>query len=587
MPNVNAQFGGQTLTQPGSYYVDNVSATAQTGQAQVPPAVVVCNAYGIPPLVPVTFYTLQDATNAVKGGPVSAFLPFLYTPSTELNGASAVTFINAAQNTQATFPVLNGAPATAINLTSTQYGPSANLLQIEIGSGSVGGKYITLLDGYTGATVAADNLGLPFQLAYAGTATGGVTYTVTVAGGVATGLTVTSPNAGESLMIALGAGQYSTVGQVVAYLNGTGFYDAVIWSNPNLPAASLDAAAAVALPIPASGVYSYVPVTAKLTDVAYWFNNVASALATAAVVTGVGGTIANIPLTHFSGATAVPPTLSNYASALNLALTQPGWVVFADANFAGVAALGAQHAITASAIPNRRWRRFITGSQAGDSVAVTVANTAALNAFQATYCYPGLYANSPVTGLNTLYPGLYVAAATTGMMAGNPVATALTNKSVIGTGVELIGGLPLSTSQLALLQNSGVQTLTVPDSTGVPTILSDVTTWQNDDNPENVFNQQVGCRQFLSYVLQQAGAPYIGSIASPFGQRRIKNAFTKALNSMIYTEGGNGVLVSWDPTSLVLNFTGSNQVESVTVAVVFVGQVRFLLTTALVQPLNL
>jgi len=64
-------------------------------------------------------------------------------------------------------------------------------------------------------------------------------------------------------------------------------------------------------------------------------------------------------------------------------------------------------------------------------------------------------------------------------------------------------------------------------------------------------------------------------------------AATSILNKLIYSPGNNGILVSWDPKSLVLLYDGSTQTVNLTVNVVFVGQVRFILELAFVQPLNL
>jgi hypothetical protein len=81
--------------------------------------------------------------------------------------------------------------------------------------------------------------------------------------------------------------------------------------------------------------------------------------------------------------------------------------------------------------------------------------------------------------------------------------------------------------------------------------------------------------------------PYVGGIASPFGIAVIRKAAVTILNKLIWSPGNNGFLVSWDPSSLVLTYTGSTQSVNLTVNVVFVGQVRFILELAFVQPLNL
>jgi hypothetical protein len=587
MPNLNVQFNGQTLIRPGAYYIDDVSGV-NGPLATVPPLLVVGYGYGTPPLTPTNFTTEQAFLNAVRGGPVGAFAPFIFTPSGQLNGASLITFINVGENTQSTLTLNNSSAVPSIKLTSYDYGAPSNLLQAQVSAGSIAGSLITLYDGYANTESQGDNLGVPFQMAYLGSATT-VTFTVTQVASGATQLTITSPNVGESVSIPLSAATYATVSAVVEYLNGTGYYAAntISATNGALASTSLDACAAIPLPQPTAGTPNYVNVTSILPDPIYWVNQFNSGMAKASVASGGTSSrtesLAVLPLTHFTGGTSVPPVLADYANGLNLGLTQAAFVVFCDSNSIGVQSLGAQHAIQASSVSARRPRRFITGSSIGDTVTQTLTNIKPLNSIQSTYCYPGIYNVSTTTGLNTLYGGLYVAAAVAGMLVGNPIATALTNKSISGTGVEVF----LSDAQINTLQQGGCLPV-VTSNAGTPLILSDFTCWLNDANPENVFNQQVGIRQYLEYVLIGACQPYVGTIASTFGLARVRNAVVAALNAEIYTPGGgNGVLSSWDASSLVLSYTGDNQTLAIQVSVTPVGQFRFILITVAIQQLNL
>lgn len=582
MPDVSQQFNGQQLILPGAYAFTNISATANTAAANVPPVIFIGYGYGTKPLTPITFANQQDMVNALRGGPASLYLEPLFNPSDAINGAALVTWINAApSSTQSSLVLSDATPAPVLTLTSKDYGLPSNQLQTTVTAGSIGGVEIYLFDGFSGKAIVKDNLGIPLQIAYLGAGT--VTYTVT-----ATALTITSTVAAENAVINFGPGGYKTVADAVNYLNGTGFYLAYSVSNPGMPLTSLDLASAVSLPVPTAGVPNYVSVTAFLGDIVYWSTQFASdfilpAVVSAGIVSGSATKPVAIPATHFSGATSVPPTAANYASALNVALGVPGWVVFIDSNLTAVQALGAQHVETASSITYRRPRRFVTGSSPGDSVATTQSAAISLNSKQTTYCYPGIYVTDLNTGNNVLQGGLYWAAAAAGAYAGNEVALPLTNKVLTGNGVEA----PLTLSQINQLQNSGVMVLYVPDDTGVPTIASDMTTWQTDNNPSNLFNQQVAIDQYVTYVLQQTGQRYVGTIASPFDLTRMKNAFKTVLNQMVRVGSGQGVLASWDPTSLAINYTSTTQTSAVTVNVVPVGQNRFITITAYVQPLNI
>ena len=587
MPDLNVAFGGGILVAPGAYYQDNVAAALEATIPTTPPLIFIGYGYGQQPQVPVTYGTPQALLNAIRGGPCSGYVPFLMQPSTQLLGAQQVTFINCGENTQSTLTLLSGTSGVIL-LTSTNYGLPSNLLQVQVQSGSIAGRKVTLYDAYSGQQFAQDNLGVPFQVAYNG-ASSGVTYSVAVSGGLATTFSISSPVSGESVTIPLNPANYGTISQVVQYLNGTGHYTAAVVSEGALLSSALDSASSISLPVSGASL-TYKNVTATLGDIEFWVNTQASSLATATQVSGVTSSPGVIPnvlaFTPFAGAVSVPPTLTDYANALNVALTQAGWTVFCDSNAAGVVALLTSHCFTASQPAQGRWRRGFAGSSTGQSVAASISQAQACDSITMCYVHGGVYQTSTVTGLNTLYGGHYVAAACAGMAAANAPATPLTNKSITGNGTEfnLTGG---PAGQIDQLQQGGVIPFTTSQITGEPTVISDFTTWQIDANPENVFTQQVACRWWLAYTLRNAAQPYIGTIADPVTEINILKAIKAALNLLIYSQGNpNGVLVSWDPNSLSLTYTGAQQLAAVTVNVILVGQNRFITETVNVLPLN-
>ena len=598
MPSVNGSFQGEQLILPGAYYADNVSATLPANPAATPPLLFIGVGYGGVPQTPINHFTPSGLQATVRGGPAAAFIPFIFNPSPELAGAQQVTYINPAPNTQSTYSLLNSSGVAVINLTSANYGTPSNMLQVEVAAGSVGGIELTLFDayaqanGYNSSTSVskADNLGLPFQLAYTGTASG-TTYSVLVSGGVATNFIVSGSTSSESLNLPLSGETYGTISAVVEAINGTGYYTAQVISDGALPSTALDAASGVALPIPVvvAGVSTdqFVNVTATLGDINFWVNTYASALATSAIPSTITSSPSEqpvvVPLSNFTGATNGVPTLQDYADAFNVALGVPAWVVITDSNDLGVMALGQQHVATASSITSRQFRRFFTGSSIGETVSQAVQYAKDMDAINVSYVYPGIQAINTSTGTIQTYGGRYAAAAAAGMACGNRVAIPLTYKPLNGTGVEV----QLTLSEINQLINTGVMPIHISSHTGVPTIIRDMTTWQIDNNPENVFNQQVSCRYFLAYSLISVLQPYAGSIASSVGMGRIMNAAKKLLNALIYTEGSNGILASWNPKTLVINYNGETSTASVTVDVVFVGQVDFVTIYTTIQPLSL
>ena len=595
MPQQGVSFAGSFLSIPGAYYADSVAAANPSTPPTTPPLLVLGYGWGPKPQTPVTFTNPTDFANAVRGAPISAYIPFLTSPSPALNGAQLITFIDVSRNTQSQAALAaSGALGTQTLLSSAKYGPPSNQMTYQVAAGSVAGLKLTLVDNYGGGQYVGDNLTVPFQLAYSGAATGAVAYSVVTSGNSPT-FSVSSPVAGESVTVPIGSGAYSTVSQLVAYLNGTGNYYAQILSSTagQLPSNYLTAILSVGLSIPVSGALQYANVRAYLQDVGYWVNQFASTLATATVSGSAVDSAAWLPVTgavtFFSGARGIPPVNSDYASGFTTALSTPAWAVFADSNATGVQALLAQHCEMASSPPYGMWRRGFTGSSIGDTVSTTITNALNLDSLQVCYLYPGIYRTNTATNASQLYGGLYVAAAAAGIATGNIVGLPLTNKVLTGNGVENANaGAQLTVSQLNQLQNNGVLPIwQTAQNNGPPTLLTDITTWQVDNNPENTSSQQVACRYWLAYSVTSTLQQYVGTIAAPTTEATILNAVKRLLNALIYTGGSsNGVLASWDTTSLKLTYNGSNQLASILVNVQLIGQNKFITCFATVEPLT-
>lgn len=592
IPQQGITFNGAYIGLPGAYYADNVQAASPNGPPTTPPLIFIGYGWGPKPKTAVTFTNPLNLTSALRGAPASAFIPFLTNPSPQYNGAQLVTFIDASTNTQSSAALTaSGANGVQTLLTSTLYGPPSNQLTAQVTNGSVAGLKLTLSDNYGGAQLVGDNLTVPFQLSYSGAVASGVaSYSVTSGT-----FTVSGNSVADTFTIPTGSGQYSTVAQLVNYLNGTGYYFAQALSSTGgqLPSNLLSPVSNVSLAAPVSGNLQYTNVRAYLQDINFWVNQFASSLAIATVSGTAVDNAGYLPVTgstptFFSGARGVPPTLGDYASALNVALGTPGWTVFCDSNVSGVASLMAAHCQIASSAPYGMWRRGFTGSSIGDSVSTTTVNAIGLDALQMVYAYPGIYRVNPNTGQNQLYGGLYAAAAAAGIATGNIVALPLTNKALNATGVEGVNaGSQLTQSQIVSLQNAGVMVVNLPQTTGIPTIVSDVTTWQVDNNVENTSTQQVACRYWLAYTMIAALQPYVGTIASPIAEVAIANAVKQALNALIYVGGSsNGVLASWNKGSLLITYTGTNQLASVTFNATLVGQNRYITCYATIAPLN-
>ena len=592
-PQINQSFEGATLVLPGVYSYINTSGTAPQTQPVTPPLVFIGFGYGVQPQTPTTYTDPVSLTAALRGGPASTYVPFFSNPSTEVAGASTVTYINVGENTQATFTLLSGTASGVITLSTTNYGSPSNLMQVEVQDGAVtGGIDLTLYDGYSNVTMEGYNLGIPFQLAYTNsTSPGTVSFSVNYAVNTATGLNepstfeITSTNAGESLSIPIGETGYTTISTLVQYINGSGLpYVAQVISDGALPTLNLDEVSGTSLPAPTSSGNVFVNVTAILGDVVFWVNQYANTLCSASIISGVTSTptttIPAIPLTHFTGGKSVPGTTQDYANALNVALTTPAWAVFIDNNSSAILALGAQHAEMASSITERKWRRFVSGSSVGDTASLSQKTAQGLNSQWVTYCYPGVTAIDTSTGLNTTYGGLYFGAMIAGMMCGNPVNMPLTHKSLNATGLEFVP----TESQINTFQQAGLLTATL-SSAGVPIVCSDVTTWQNDNNPSNVFNQQVSQEAALNYGIVSVLSQYVGQVdGGPVSLQIIQKSVQNYLASVQYTgTGSTGFVVSYQ--NINVTFNNATQTVGVTLQVAFTGQNRFITVTTSLTPL--
>lgn len=583
MPNPNSTFGGSQLILPGAYLQTNVNNVLSANLFPGLPLIFIGVGYGGVPNTPYSFSDPNALKAFLRGSTSTRFVDFMANPSGAVPGAQNFVYINPAPNIAASATLYSSAATAVINISSVNYGSPGNIMTYSVATGSVAGINLTISDPqYTQQSFIGYNLGVPFQLTYTGTATA-VKLNVTTVGGSATTFAISGGNAGENVTYDLTSSAYSNVGKIITSLNGIGSYRATLLSNSNLPSYLLDTESSVSLPITTA-----VNVTATLGDITYFLNTAASSLVSGSIPTGITSVPTLIPApigpANFTGGSNVSPTSTNYASAFNAALNVQGWVVFADSSSPAIQSLGQAHVNTASSITSKGWRRFVTGSNLGDSVSITVQNSQELNAINCTYCYPGIIANDPTSGLPVTYSGLYTAAAVAGMMAGSPFALPLTNKSLNASGMEV----NLTISQINTLQMGGVLPVTLSTVTNTPTIISDMTTWQNDNNPENIFNQQIACRYALSYTLTNALTPYIGQVASTQSMTRVQNAIVRALNASIYSDSSQqGVLNSWDPSTLTLTYDGTTQTLTVSVSVSFVGQYRFINMTVSVNPLSL
>jgi hypothetical protein len=219
---------------------------------------------------------------------------YLKRPSFDDNvrGAYRIYIMRIGHPTQATLTLQDAGAQGVLRLTSTDYGSYTNKLSVEVASGSVVGKRVTVR--FRDEQTILDNLQNVLHLAYVGNATA-ATLTITRAGDRATRLQTTLTGATDgsiNLDLDLTQDALATLQQLEPVLNGQNGYRALLdhFGAPGLPTAELDAVAGTSIRTPVTMSLHYVGTgtTATLTTTA------------TTLTTTVGGTPAdsqNIDLT--------------------------------------------------------------------------------------------------------------------------------------------------------------------------------------------------------------------------------------------------------------------------------------------------
>lgn len=589
MPNMNTSFNGATLIQPGAYEGDVPAPPSPNPNAVVPPLIVIGFGYGGAPATPYNFATVQAFQAFLRGGPAtSIYAPVLESPSPGWNGAQEITYFNACESTQATATFAASATSSGacpiMEITSTNYGLPSNQMTLSatpVYNGA--GVDLTLYDGYSGQTMTQSNVGIPLQVSYSGINDSGTIAVEDADGSGIPAQIVISDGTSVVATLPIGPAGYNLVSDLFNYLNGITDFSAIVLGDATLPLTDLDI-----------GTYTIATatpeiITAGYNGPVYWINQYCGNYATAesnATSRPLAGTVKFVAVDgkQFTGATSIPPVLQDYADCFNAALNVAGWALITDSSEQAIRALASAHVTQASSTLYGQGRRYFTGSDLGDTVAVTAANCQALSNKLVVYAYPGISITDPTTGVTTMYGGYMAGAAAAAFACGNDVAQPLTNKPIQAVGVEVA----LELTDIDTLQQAGCMPIAVTDQTKVPRFVSDITTWQADNNPLNVFAQQVACRLWLGYSLVNATQPYVGTIASPFDEVNILKAAKKCLNGLIRnnTNNSNAVLVSWNTASLQLVYIGQNQQAAISVSVMLVGQNRFITILVPVQTYN-
>lgn len=575
-------FGGQTLVFPG-VYSSIIPQTNLPNTNATPPILLIGSAAGGNYNTPYTFSSWSDLLTFARGGNIANYIPYFTQPSpvAGVSVSNNIIFINVSNNVPSTLTVNTTVAGSNVVLEAANPGAPSNLLNIQIAANS---EYsvamdVTLIDGYSNAAVGGVGLGVPFLLAYNGSASSGVTYNIT-----ATEFVLSSPNPGESFTFSLGA--FSTMSQLVTAINETGVYEAVLFSSTdgNLPTSAWSESyatlpsAPIALSPPTSGQLNYAAVVVGLPDFIYWVQNIANSLVSIKSINASANAwpLVTMGVTYFTGGQTVAPQVSDYANGFATALNVPAWIVWCDSDSYTVQLLGAEHAKQASQAGVGGYRRFITGSVLGATPAQAIEIASALSSKETTFVYPGLKVINNTTQTPQVISGHAASAMVASFFAGQYPSQSIINVPLNATGVEQ----SLTAAQIQQLLSAGVMVLAQRLTNSAPSVVQDVTTWQADSNPVNVFNMLVGAAQWTAYTLNNSLQKYIGQPSSPQTLANLQQDVKKTLNALIYsTSNPIGVLASWNPNSLQVSYNGNTQSYNVSVEVQLINEGNYVLIT--------
>jgi hypothetical protein len=543
-------FNGRQLTTPATASAINDTAFAPSSPTTGNVLAILGQATGGQPQTALIFDNPADAQAVLLGGDLYTAATKAFNPSNDssdgVNAPSQIICIRTDEATQATLNLLDANSATAVTLTSNQYGVTANLIAAKLDNGSTTGFKISVQQG--SVLYSQDNVArTAFTLSYGG---GAGSATVTISNST---LTLDAPSG--TAVAAINLSLYPTVLQLVGAINAVPGFGATVTPGSENTASlnGLDYITAVAVP----GAGSPYSVLANLQAVVDWFNGNAQNLVTAARV----GTIVPVVVnwSYLAGATETPAASGDWANALNLLQTQDvQWLVPLTADESVWAAADA-HCQYMSTVAGRERRAFV-GPASGTTLAQYLALKGLINSDRTAIVGPGYY-DYAQSGALVLQPPYQTAAMVAAGFAGSSPGLPMTNKSFTARGLELNFRNPADTDQLI---QAGILCLE-NTATGYKVVRS-VSSWITNNNFNRV---EVSCGFATDYVartVRTALDVLRGSEASPLALSRAIAITDSTLRALaVPAPSGPGVIVGDKNSPAYQNITASIVNDAITV----------------------
>jgi len=278
--------------------------------------------------------------------------------------------------------------------------------------------------------------------------------------------------------------------------------------------------------------------TATLQALINWYNTTPVVTATRATLAGAIPSVMTTP-SYLSGGSDGTTTNTDWANAFSALQNVPqARVIVPVTADASVHAMAATHNNYMSDPTVRNNRVGIVGGVAGETVTQVGVRSSNLNSRRMSLVYPGIQDMDVVTGnLTTFDPYLI-----TGQLAANfaslKITSALTRKPITAKGLEGTLQSTLQKSDYDNLETLGVMAIKFfyNNSGSYFGVVRSLTTWQADENLDNIELSMVCNEDYVMMKVGDAQAALIGDDGSPTGAGQMQAAADSALREAA-TEG--------------------------------------------------
>ena len=365
---------------------------------------------------PLTLHSVSDKAEAkqllVSGSLLDGVLHALNGSNTFVPQQVFCMRVNA--GTQSALTLKKGSESI-LNVKSADYGVHTNQLKLWLKDGTTGKK---VLVNFKGNEVALDNIAKKsFSVLYTGT---GASATCTIN---ATGLTLTSDVEADNLTITWE--ECETVEEVVARINDTGVYSAVLLdTTPNTAASELDHVTGISVKTTAAVFNSDLQALITALESVAYIESVSLAGNSRLVPENNTGYV------YFSGATAGTSTISDWSDAIDELEKYDIQIIATAATDSDIHNLIADHCVSMSTVSKKKERTCWFGTAKNTSLDTALAAARGFNSELVSLVMTGANANNPLTGAAEDISPALLACKCAGVESALGVSNPLTNKAI-------------------------------------------------------------------------------------------------------------------------------------------------------------